>query len=52
MNLKKLKETLAKQCKINHETVIAIQSLRRFNRDCNIVEMMNPKSKVNERLEQ
>jgi len=40
MNMIELKETLRKQCQVNHETVIAIKTLRRFNNENNIIEAM------------
>jgi len=46
MNIIKLKETLRKQCDVNHQTVIATQILRKFNADNDIIEAMKPIRKV------
>lgn len=44
--MKALKETLKKQCDINHETVIAAQTLRRFNNKFIIVDMLKPMKEI------
>ncbi len=40
MNIELLKETLRRQCQVNHETVIAIRTLKRFNNNFSIISMM------------
>ena len=45
MNMKDLQETLLKQCNVNHETVQAIQKLKRFNEEFNIIEAMRVPNK-------